>query len=71
MSPRPVVRVTYVGGYPAHVRQMLLSYITGEGALHRAVNGDVWPDPICPRCTYEADDVLAGVPWPCDKADPA
>lgn len=67
----PKITVTYVGGFAAHVRAMLLSsYLTWSGARHEQIDGDAWSMPVCPLCTYESADVLVGVPWPCERATP-
>lgn len=67
MSGQPDVTVSHVGGFATHVRAGLLSYLVSEGARHEPRWLGPWDATICPLCTYEAADVLAGVAWPCGK----
>ena len=66
----PWTRVTvhYVGGYAAHLRAGLLSYMNSRGAQHEPLTAAEYPQPICPPCTYASDDVTNGVAWPCSEA---
>lgn len=65
----PIVTVTYLPSKEAHMRAGLLSYMVANGSTHGPLNAWGWDAPICPLCTYEAADVLTGVPWPCDKTE--
>ncbi len=69
MTDEPRVTVTYVPSKAAHARAGVLSYIVANGGRHEPATLWPWPDPICPLCTYESTDVLAGVAWPCPEVE--